>query len=182
MCKQDVASRSYIRRASVSAVLHTDNGPASCQKRKALLQFKKSGQRAADILAATALIILTLPLLMLAALAIKLESSGSIFVGTPYLGVFGEPFLCWSLRTEEAADGVPGASGHVIIGHIIWLTRISQIPVLFSVVLGDMTLLGPCPEPLLRSMQTLPTTGKGHRRTTAKPGLSGWLKGLEATE
>ena len=174
MPKQDLEGHRGIGGGSIPIALRMADESRSTWKRINLLRTRRIAQRAVDVLVSAALLVLTFPVLLLSALAIRLEGPGPVFCSTAHVGHHGRPFLVWSLRTEAAASGASDLAGRVTIGQLVWFIRISQIPVLFSVALGDMTLVGPCPEPVLERRFVL--TQREYRRfATAKPGLSGWM-------
>jgi lipopolysaccharide/colanic/teichoic acid biosynthesis glycosyltransferase len=123
-------------------------------------------RRAFDVLAALFILLLTAPLLVLAALAILLTSGRPLFFGHLRVGRNGVPFRCWKLRTmevgaESALREIPAlheryvANGFKLsvaedprvtrLGR--WLRRsyIDELPQLFNVLNGTMALVGPRP-------------------------------------
>ncbi|WP_084698660.1 sugar transferase [Muricoccus aerilatus] len=154
-------------------------GPAPASDRGLSFRFGRSWQRATDLMVAATLLVLTLPLLILAALALRLEGAGPFFCSRPYVGQGACEFRLWSLRTSPVNSGENGSKRRAIAGYASRLTRIDQIPVLFSVVRGDMTLKGPCPIPLDAEGLTIPQGSERHWAPAATPGLSGWIHRTE---
>lgn len=119
---------------------------------------RAAGRRAIDVAVSAALLAVTLPLLALAALAVRLDSPGPVLLGEPHLGEGGRVFRLLSFRCTEAGGGSPTR-----VGGLLHPPRIDQLPVLFNLLLGDMTLVGPAPMPL-----------GAPGGTAGRPGLTGW--------
>ncbi|WP_426960192.1 sugar transferase [Muricoccus radiodurans] len=113
--------------------------------------------RVADLLTASVGLVLTLPLLIVAALALRLESRGPTLQHQLQPGLDGRTFSLWMLRTTFADGVLPGAEV-TRLGRLIRSARIDQLPVLLSVLRGDMALWG--------------SSSSSQR----KPSVLGWLK------
>ena len=123
-------------------------------------------------------IILLSPLLLLIAILVR------IFHGTPILfkqqrpGYKGIPFFIYKFRTmtnRTAPDGslLPDAERMTRFGHLLRITSLDELPELFNVLRGDLSLVGP--RPLL--MQYLPLySDEQMRRHDALPGITGWAQ------
>ena len=121
--------------------------------------------RSADVVVAASLLLLTLPLSLLVALAIRLDGSGPVLHRQPRRGRGGQHFHLLSFRsTEEGAFGRPVPTR---LGRLIRPARIDQLPVLLNLLRGDMTLVGPAPAD---------TSGGSAAQATRlpRPGVSGW--------
>ena len=111
-------------------------------------------KRAADLSVACALLAFTLPLMMMVALAIKLDSPGPVFYRQERVGLGGRRFTLLKLRSmrqDAEADGRPvwaAAQDDRItrVGRFIRCTRIDELPQLFNVLRGEMSMVGPRPE------------------------------------
>ena len=132
-------------------------------------------------LAGLAVFALLLPFL---ALAIRLNSRGSIFYRQERLGRSGEPFQIFKLRTMiDNAESVTGAvfaqKGDrriTSVGRFLRRTRLDEVPQLYNVLRGDMSLVGPRPERpehVSRLQQTIPFY---RTRLAVRPGLTGWAQ------
>ncbi len=140
-------------------------------------------KRGLDLLVAIGLGLAVLPTLPLIALAIKLDSPGPIFYAQDRVGLGGKVFRIYKFRTmrrDAERHGAVWASERdprvTRVGRFLRLTRIDEIPQLWNVIRGDMTLVGPRPERpefTTELAQTLPGYDKRHG---VKPGLTGWAQ------
>jgi len=127
---------------------------------------------------------LWLPLCLLTALAVKLDSPGPALFSQQRTGLHGRPFRLWKLRSMhhaqcEAARTRPAQPGDDRItraGRFIRRTRLDELPQLWNVLRGDMSLIGPRPEqvPFVREFaQRIPAYPYRH---WVRPGLTGWAQ------
>jgi exopolysaccharide biosynthesis polyprenyl glycosylphosphotransferase len=141
-------------------------------------------KRLFDIIFASILIILASPVMLLAAIAILLESGGPILYLQERVGLNGRLFNVIkfrSMRTDAEIDGQPrwatAQDDRVTrVGRILRKLRIDELPQLFSVLSGDMSLVGPRPErPYFvdKLTQELPYFAV---RQSVKPGVTGWAQ------
>ncbi len=108
-------------------------------------------KRTLDLVTAGVGLMLLAPLLAVVAVLVKTEDGGSVFFRQERVGYRGRPFRIWKLRTMVPdAGGLPltvgGDSRVTRVG--AWLRRfkLDELPQLFNVLAGDMTLVGPRPE------------------------------------
>ena len=141
-------------------------------------------KRVFDIVFSTLLIALSLPVMAITALAIKLGNRGPVFYRQERTGLNGAPFMVTkfrSMRTDAEEDGKPrwalAQDDRVTrVGHIIRRVRIDELPQLFNVLKGDMSLVGPRPErPFFvdQLTQQIPYFAARH---SVKPGVTGWAQ------
>ena len=120
-------------------------------------------KRAADLLFATLLLVLTLPLMLVMALLIKLDSSGPAVFRQTRVGRGGRPFTVFKFRTmhqdaeqrQEELTGLNEASGPLFkikqdprrtrLGRFLRRTSIDELPQLYNVLRGEMSMIGPRP-------------------------------------
>ncbi len=141
-------------------------------------------KRAFDILCSTVLILVSAPVMVLTAVAIKLESRGPMFYRQERVGANGKVFKVTkfrSMRTDAEKDGKPvwaaaQDSRVTRVGGIIRRTRIDELPQLFNVLKGEMSLVGPRPERpyfVEQLKQEIPYYSVRH---SIKPGVTGWAQ------
>ena len=134
-----------------------------------------------DRLVASLLVILSLPVLGVAAALIAATSPGPIFYRQQRVGKGGEEFTLYKLRTM--VDGAEAKTGPVLashadqrvtsVGRLLRDSRIDEIPQLWNVLNGTMSLVGPRPERPKFAKQFLQTTPGYAERFQVKPGLTG---------
>jgi exopolysaccharide biosynthesis polyprenyl glycosylphosphotransferase len=136
------------------------------------------------VFSATALIVLA-PVLAVIAAAIKLDSPGPVLYGQERTAEFGETFNIYKFRsmvTDAEADSGPklseqdngGVDPRVTrVGHVLRKTHLDEIPQLWSILKGDMSVVGPRPERPELDADIEQSLGGWSRRWFVKPGLTG---------
>ncbi len=141
-------------------------------------------KRAFDIVFSSLLLLLAAPVMLLAMVAIRLESRGPIIYSQERVGRGGMPFMCRkfrSMRTDAEQDGVArwatkNDSRVTRVGSFMRKTRVDELPQLFSVLCGDMSLVGPRPERpsfVAELKESIPFYDIRH---SVKPGVTGWAQ------
>jgi exopolysaccharide biosynthesis polyprenyl glycosylphosphotransferase len=137
-------------------------------------------KRALDLIVAAIGLVLALPVLALAALAIKLDSPGPVLYSQIRAGERGRTFLVHklrSMRTDAEAKGAVWAAEHdprvTRVGRFLRSTRIDEIPQLWNVLVGDMSLVGPRPERPVFVAQLEQQIPFFRQRLGVKPGVTG---------
>jgi exopolysaccharide biosynthesis polyprenyl glycosylphosphotransferase len=141
-------------------------------------------KRVIDLFAASVGLLLAAPLLLLAACAIKLDSRGPLFYGQPRIGRHGRPFQVVKLRTMRVDAEAGGAPQWATaddprvtrVGRLLRKTRIDEIPQLFAVLRGDMSLVGPRPERPFFVEQLKQMVPWYAAREAVPPGVTGWAQ------
>ncbi|MEP0266471.1 sugar transferase [Dokdonia sp.] len=131
-----------------------------------------------DIITAIIVLLLVSPILIIAIIGLTIVNSGSPFFVQKRPGKGGHIFSIVKLKTmtdERGTDGdlLPDADRLTLIGRIIRKTSLDEIPQLFNVLKGNMSLVGP--RPLLPSYLDLYSTEQA-RRHDVKPGITGWAQ------
>ncbi|HEY8613071.1 MAG TPA: sugar transferase [Roseomonas sp.] len=130
-------------------------------------------RRGIDLTAGMALLVLTLPLFLVTALAIRLNGPGPVFRAEPHLREDGRTFLLLAFRSLTAGP-TGGGAGLTGLGRLIEMIRLDQLPILLNLLRGDLTLIGPSPEPLTGRSRHVPENWAADAALPMKPGLSGW--------
>ena len=137
--------------------------------------------RVLDVAVAGTGLVLTSPLLGLAALAVKLEDGGPVLYRQVRVGREGEDFELLKLRTMVVGAERMGAGFAVDqgdpritrLGRFLRRSSIDELPQLWNVVRGDMSMIGP--RPTLR-YQVEQYDVRQRRRLDVRPGLTGWAQ------
>jgi len=137
--------------------------------------------RVLDVVLAGTLLVVTAPLLALAALAIRLESRGPVFYRQLRVGRDGEPFELWKLRTMVPGAESMGAGIYVLdgdtritrVGRMLRRFSLDELPNLVNVLRGEMAIVGPRPTV---QEQVDRYTDRQRRRLEVKPGITGWAQ------
>jgi exopolysaccharide biosynthesis polyprenyl glycosylphosphotransferase len=138
-------------------------------------------KRLLDLAVAIPLMILTLPLLPLLALLVKLPDGGPVFYRQPRVGEQGRPFDIIKLRTMrvdafDLAGHVPKEELITRIGRFLRRTHLDELPQLWNVMKGEMTLVGPRPEQPQLVEELAKVVPYYERRSLVKPGVTGWAQ------
>ena len=112
-----------------------------------------AARRALDVLAATALLMLLVPAFLAVAAAVKLSGPGPVLYRQPRVGQGGRPFLLLKFRSMRAGSTGPavtaGGDPRVTrVGAVLRRTSLDELPQLWHVLRGTMTLVGPRPDTL----------------------------------
>ncbi|MDH3660483.1 MAG: TIGR03013 family PEP-CTERM/XrtA system glycosyltransferase [Alphaproteobacteria bacterium] len=147
-------------------------------------RLRSLAKRGTDLIYSTLILAAALPLLPLIALLIKLDSPGPVLYRQKRVGLDGQVFEIYKFRSmciDAEADGkarwARTADDRVTqFGHVLRQSRLDELPQLFNVLKGDMSMVGPRPErPEFTSelAAALPLYPKRH---TVRPGITGWAQ------
>ncbi len=141
-------------------------------------------KRGLDLLFSVLMIIVMSPVMLLVALAVRLTSPGPVLYHQKRVGLNGNVFTVHKFRSmkadAEAATGAVWAKSNdsrvTPIGGILRRTRLDELPQLWNVLVGEMSLVGPRPERpefVAELTQNIPFYGVRH---VVRPGLTGWAQ------
>lgn len=139
-------------------------------------------KRAFDIVASALGLILLSPLFALIALQVKLSSRGPVFYSQERIGLYGLPFHIYKFRTmvtDAEADGVPQITHDndpriTKIGHWLRKYRLDELPQLWNILCGDMSIVGPRPERPYFIEQIMKEAPYYCLLYKVRPGLTSW--------
>ena len=140
-------------------------------------------KRAFDILFSAVALILTSPILLMVALMVKLTSRGPVLYKQERMGMDGAvfPILKFrTMRTDAESSGArmatAGDDRRTPVGAFLRRTSLDELPQLFNVLRGDMSLLGPRPERPVFIEEFKRQIPKYHLRHKVKAGITGWAQ------
>lgn len=139
-------------------------------------------KRAFDIIISAVGLVILCPLLLLIALLVRLDSKGTIFYSQERIGLYGMPFRIYKFRTmvENAeANGVPQVTHDndpriTRVGHWLRKYRLDELPQLWNILRGDMSIVGPRPERPYFVEQIMKEAPYYCLLYKVRPGLTSW--------
>ena len=144
-------------------------------------------KRAFDVVLALFALIVLSPVLLLAALAVALESGGPVLFLQTRVGLGGREFRMYKFRSmvRNATSIGPyhTAAGDLRItraGAFLRRSSIDELPQLWNVLMGDMSLVGPRPD--LPAQRSLYSEGEWAQRCSVRPGITGLAQALMRSE
>ncbi|MFH0855448.1 MAG: sugar transferase [Candidatus Omnitrophota bacterium] len=137
-----------------------------------------------DIILSMIGLVISLPIMLIVALAIKIESRGPVIYKQPRIGENGKEFLMYKFRSmvvgaEKKDGGIYTSTNDARItrvGRFIRKVRFDELPQLWNIFIGDMSLVGPRPEAVSLSRDYAESIPYYSLRHTVKPGLTGWAQ------
>jgi Undecaprenyl-phosphate glucose phosphotransferase len=138
-----------------------------------------------DKIVAGGLVVLLSPLLLLIALAIRLnDPNGPVLFRQKRYGFNNQEIVVYKFRTmyhdRPVEDGVPQARRNdprvTPVGRILRSTSLDELPQLFNVLRGNMSMVGPRPHAVVHNEQYAQLIGGYHGRHKVKPGITGWAQ------
>ena len=133
-------------------------------------------KRLMDVIVSIGLLFLLMPIFILVALLIKFGDKGPVFFTQERLGFKGKLFIIYKFRSMTTVKHDEMVQVHKDSGEVTWIGKfirrfkIDELPQLFNVLLGDMSLIGP--RPCLEATKT-EFNEDGHKRLLVRPGLTG---------
>ncbi|MBR1209260.1 undecaprenyl-phosphate glucose phosphotransferase [Bradyrhizobium sp. JYMT SZCCT0180] len=152
-------------------------------QRPPLSIFERAQKRCLDIGLASIALLMLAPLLIISAILIKLDSEGSIIFRQSRRGFNGKPFEIWKFRSMSVAE-----NGHTVtqatkqdrrvtrVGRFLRKTSIDELPQLWNVLRGEMSLVGPRPHAVAHDNYYDQVISNYVYRHHMKPGLTGWAQ------
>ncbi|MBP5639367.1 MAG: sugar transferase [Victivallales bacterium] len=137
-----------------------------------------------DVLLAISVLFFLWPVLLIAALCIKLDSKGPVLFKQKRLGLHGKEFEIWKFRSmvvnaEHTGSGVYSGKGDARVtrvGKFIRATSIDELPQIFNILRGDMSLIGPRPPLTYHPWPLEEYTPEQRRMFEVRPGVTGWAQ------
>jgi Undecaprenyl-phosphate glucose phosphotransferase len=152
-------------------------------QRAPLSEAQRFVKRVGDVLIASLALAFSLPIMVLAAIAIKLDSPGPVIFRQVRKGFNGKHFVIWKFRTmtvqEDGSDFVQARRGDprvTTIGRLLRASSIDELPQLWNVLHGEMSLIGPRPHPLALDNYCESMLRDYAFRRHVKPGITGWAQ------
>ena len=146
--------------------------------------YRQFGKRTIDcILSALALVLLS-PLLLIVAIAVKLDSKGPILFKQKRLGLHGKEFFILKFRSmtvnaEHTGSGVYSDANDprvTSVGKFIRATSIDELPQLVNILRGDMAIVGPRPPLTYHPWPIDQYTEEQMEMFSVRPGITGWAQ------
>ena len=172
-----ISTRPYIEDVQGIPVIHVRRVPLNIMRNKA-------AKRAVDLIGATVAIILFSPVMLLTALVVALTEEGSVIYRQERVGLHNQVFYMYKFRSmimqdeekEKAEWSTRNDPRITPVGKLIRRTSIDELPQLFNVLKGEMSLVGPRPERpqfVQKFRDEIPRYMVKHQ---VRPGMTGWAQ------
>ncbi|WOJ89326.1 undecaprenyl-phosphate glucose phosphotransferase [Methylocapsa polymorpha] len=152
-------------------------------QRAPLTPVERGFKRALDIVVSSTAILLLAPLLVATAVVIKLDSPGPAIFRQRRNGFNTKPFIILKFRTMTVQEDGPNITqarrgDHRVtrVGQFLRRSSMDELPQLFNVLWGDMSLVGPRPHALAHDNEYKALIAKYAFRHHVKPGITGWAQ------
>jgi putative colanic acid biosynthesis UDP-glucose lipid carrier transferase len=140
-------------------------------------------KRLSDVLIASAALVLTAPLMVLIAIAVRLDSPGPALFRQRRYGLDGEEIVVWKFRSmrvledgEQVRQATKGDARVTSLGRFLRRTSLDELPQFFNVLQGRMSVVGPRPHAVAHN-EMYRKLIKGYMiRHKVKPGITGWAQ------
>ena len=165
------------------ALLTGEPVPAVELQHAPLTHLERALKRALDIMLASTAIIILSPILMIVAIAIKLDSPGPVLFRQRRNGFNANKFTILKFRTMTVLEDGPSITqacrgDHRVtrVGQLLRRSSVDELPQLINVVKGDMSLVGPRPHALAHDKEYNTLIAEYAFRHHVKPGITGWAQ------
>ena len=181
-CEISMVPRVYDMLTGAARIGHLDRPSLIRITEQAMGDSEICIKRAFDVLVSAVGLVLLLPLLALIALQIKCSSKGAVFYSQERVGLYGLPFKIYKFRTMIAgaeADGVPhltqGNDPRITkVGRWLRKYRLDELPQLWNILRGEMSIVGPRPERPYFVEQIMKEAPYYCLLYKVRPGLTSW--------
>ena len=168
-------------RVAVNAI---DGLPLVGIRQSQLRGWRAALKRATDFVLSLLGLIIASPVLLVVALLIKILMPGPVFFRQERIGLNGEPFMIYKFRSmvvdaEKASGPVvakPGDKRVTRLGRFLRRYSVDEVPQLINILKGDMSLVGPRPQPTFFDKQYRGEVPRYLERQQVRPGLTGWAE------
>jgi exopolysaccharide biosynthesis polyprenyl glycosylphosphotransferase len=169
-------------RVDVNAI---DGVPLVGIRRNRLRGVNAAIKRAIDVAVSAVLLVVLSPILLVIAVLIKVTSPrGPVIFRQERIGMYRRPFMVMKFRTmipdAEAATGPmvakPGDPRTTTLGRILRRISLDELPQLYNILRGDMSLVGPRPQPTFFDERYSVDVPRYLERQQVRPGLTGWAE------
>jgi len=139
-----------------------------------------SSKRIIDVLIAVAILPVAIPLILIGCLLTMITSSGRVFFVQERVGVSSKTFKIYKIRTMKSSHSGGYTTSNddriTLVGKFLRLSKIDELPQIFNILKGDMSLIGPRPERPEFVDQSNSENAYFDLRHVIKPGVTGWAQ------
>ncbi|NIJ49833.1 exopolysaccharide biosynthesis polyprenyl glycosylphosphotransferase [Rhizomicrobium electricum] len=152
-------------------------------RRPPLSDAQRLAKRGVDLALGAIALVLLAPVMVVAAIALKLDSAGPIFFRQMRSGQSGRPFRIFKFRTMNVLEDGPEIRQAerddprvTRVGRFLRASSIDELPQLFNVLRGEMSLVGPRPHAVAHDERYAKLIANYELRQQVKPGITGWAQ------
>jgi len=135
--------------------------------------YAKYGKRIFDLIFVILVLVIFSWLILLILFSYCIAWEFPIFFFQPRIGKNGAPFIMWKFRTLSTHEDKPTPERRFRLGDFLRVTNLDELPQLFNVLKGEMSLVGPRPLPETYASYF---TEEQKKRHSVRPGITGWAQ------